>query len=143
MTITLRGWQAGAAALALLILVIAHQAFIGRKLDRQAIEGLKPHLKGRILSQALDNRPWNKLSDAEKKEFSDLAVSMTNPEIDLNNVSARGFGSRRVVRVEVSLQGKPPPDGRTVRYFSMEYSLLFGWIYRQEVGPLSYWLAPW
>jgi len=55
-------------------------------------------------------------------------------------VEVRGRGDDIVVKVEVQVAGKDPPDGRRVRYFRMSHSSVTGWRMRYETSALSYYL---
>ena len=55
-------------------------------------------------------------------------------------VSGMGSPNDMVVRFEVTLEGGPPPDGRTSRYFRMSHSLLTGWHMESQSNAVSYYL---
>ncbi len=45
-----------------------------------------------------------------------------------------------MVRVEISVAGKDPPDGKRVRYYAMSHSVVTGWYLERETTALSYYL---
>lgn len=143
-TVKLKGWQAVGAVALVGVVAIGHQVFISRQLDAQAVETIKPFIAGAIVMDSVSEfaeRDWGQLSEAEQKRLSDTAVAMRKLEVEL--VSARGFGSDVVVKVDVTVDGQPPPDGKRERYFRLSYSYFMGWTFRHEVGALSYWMKLW
>ena len=49
-------------------------------------------------------------------------------EVTIAEIDARGvFDDKQVIRVKPLVNGGPPPDGETYRYFTSSYSSLFGW----------------
>lgn len=58
-------------------------------------------------------------------------------------IRARGSLDNAIVRAEVLIDGAPPPDGRSVRYFRMRYSSVLGWRLKsgREPTALQYYLA--
>lgn len=144
LTIKLTGWQTAGVLGLLLAFAVGHQVFIRRQLDAQAIETIKPFIAGAIVMDSVSEfaeRDWGQLSEAEQQRLSDTAVAMRKLEVNL--VSARGFGSDVVVKVDVTVDGQPPPDGKRERYFRLSYSYFMGWTMRQEVGAFSYWMMLW
>ncbi len=139
--IKLTGWKAVAALGVFLVVAIAHQTFIDRQLDEAALEKIRPFIQGEIITSALGGRDPSDLNKAELKKVGTAA--MASNKVEFNNVTARGFGSDRILRVEITVDGKPPPDGRSVRYYRMEYSYLLGWVYHQEVTAFAYWTKLW
>jgi hypothetical protein len=61
-------------------------------------------------------------------------------DIRFREMSARGTTDDLVVRVEIAVDGAPPPFGDEVRYFRMEYSLLTQWRLNRETTKWSYYL---
>lgn len=61
--------------------------------------------------------------------------------ITFPSIKARGTHNDMVVRAEFLLDGKPPPDGKNVRYYRMTYSMVTGWIMKAETYAFSYYLA--
>jgi hypothetical protein len=57
-------------------------------------------------------------------------------------ITAHGSLDDAVVRAEVLIDGAPPPDGRSVRYFRMSYSSVLGWhLESRRATALQYYLA--
>lgn len=141
MTIKLTGWKAVAALAAIVVLAILHQTFIRRSLNEEAVEEIRPYIQGEVITAAVGDRdPWE-MSKTELQAAGEKA--MKAQKVELKNVTASGFGSEVVVRVEISVDGAPPPDGRTVRYYRMDHSYLLGWTYRKEVNAFAYYTKLW
>ena len=133
-TIRLKGW----AALIAIVLVggfLAVKAFSAHStLQSEAADLLKLQLAGEYASAHLSG------------ESTDLATLGKNlldlREIEFVSLRARGNPNETlIVRADIRVAGKTPPDGRSVRYFRMEYSGLTGWRHRGEATALSWWLA--
>jgi len=142
--LSVRGWKAAAVLAVLAAACGLHQWRLRATLATEAVEALKPWIAGRFMEAALhevEGRPLAQLSPAERNALARRLLAARR--IEVRSIQARGLGEDVVVRVEVFVDGRPPPDGQTVRYYRMSYSTLLGWTFRQEVGPLSYWLALW
>jgi hypothetical protein len=64
--------------------------------------------------------------------------------VELRSLTARGHGERVVVRAEVTVQGRTPPDGESVRYFAMRHRLVGGWeLLPQRADAFSYYTTLW
>ena len=61
-------------------------------------------------------------------------------KITFASLRRRGGGSNVYVRAVVLVDGKPPPAGKSVRYFQFSHSYLLGYIYKQEAFALNYYL---
>jgi hypothetical protein len=142
--LTVSGWRA-----LVLVLIVAgaaalHYRGLHESLDDQGMQMLKTWLDAGYMRAALRDTsgvPLDQLSAADKQRVSERVDRAKRVQID--SVRARGTGNRVVCRVELSLDGGPPPDGRRVRYIGMSYSLVTGWTYRQESSPVLYYLALW
>lgn len=60
-------------------------------------------------------------------------------KVEFTSISARGTDPV-YVKVTIQVNGKEPPDGRSTRYYIMEYSTVTGWRVRREISALSYYL---
>jgi hypothetical protein len=64
--------------------------------------------------------------------------------VELRSLSARGHSERVVVRAEVAVEGRTPPDGERVRYFAMRHRLVGGWeLLPQRPDAFSYYTTLW
>ncbi len=140
--IQLKGWKA-------IVILLAFAGAWGylhvRKqatLETEAVEAVKPWIVAACMRDALGNvkdRPLDQLTQEEIQTLNRKIKAASRVEIQ--SIKSRGLGEKVVVRAEVLVDGKPPRDGKTVRYYSMRYSTLLGWTYQQEVDAISYWLA--
>ena len=138
----------GGKAVLTLLLFAGYWGFrqwsINSSLDTGAVQAIKPWIIGHLENAALresQNKPFDQLSQQERAALSQKLIAANRVEI--KSIQAHGLGDRTVVRVEVLVDGKPPPDSKTIHYYKMNYSTLLGWSYRQEVDAVSYWLALW
>lgn len=84
------------------------------------------------------------MTDKEKGKV-DLALrQMVNPEdVTLKDVQIRGdHEDDAVVRAEVLIKGGPAPDGKTVRYYAVEWvTISQEWRVAHEVDEVSWKLS--
>ncbi len=59
--------------------------------------------------------------------------------VEIRSMAARGWSDNAVVRVELSVQAGPPPDGRPVRYFRLLRLPSSGWRVVGESTALRYY----
>ncbi len=59
--------------------------------------------------------------------------------VEIQSMTARGWSDNAVVRVELSVHGGPPPDGRPVRYFRLLRLPSSGWRVVGESTALRYY----
>ncbi|NIM51607.1 MAG: hypothetical protein GTN62_12330 [Gemmatimonadales bacterium] len=136
--IRLTGWKA------ILVLVVA-VAFVGYRyvamrttLATEAAAELRLWLAAGYISQGLPA-----LQEAVERGDQEAAAAqaqniVAQERIEFTSIGARGGRDDVVVRVEILVDGKPPPDGRQVRYFRMRHSLVTGWMMRYETSALAY-----
>ena len=135
-------------ALWLLLLLLGgcwgFEYWLSRRTMDEAADTLKPFIAGRIAQDALNslgNLPPDRLTPTQREWLSSRLIPMT--ELEVNILGVRGMGHQRAVKASVLISGRPPPDGRTVRYYVMNYALPFGWTYSGETGRWGYWLKVW
>jgi len=79
-------------------------------------------------------------TEFEMEQIRNVGVenALEAPKIEITDVGIRGGLSKRgaIVRVEFTLDGKPPVGGDGVRYYRMRYSSLTGWRH-DTLWPLS------
>jgi hypothetical protein len=127
-TLKLTGTKA-IAALVVVAAVVIFQFFLRQQsLQTQAVDQVKLHLASEYtrlhlpkLQKAVST---GSLTDTRAGE---IVEQVTPDNIEIVSISARGRKDRYVARVEVTVAGSGPPDGRPVRYFRMEHSTLTGW----------------
>jgi len=64
-------------------------------------------------------------------------------DVEFNSIAARGKigGAVTFIRAEVALDGGPPPDGRSVRYFRLSRKFIGGgWMVIGESDPYGYFM---
>ena len=118
----------GAKAVVAILLVTA---FMGYRffsamstIEVAAAEVLKFSLWGEYASRLMAEKP------EPTEETVRRALALDN--IQFPEINGRGTPGDMVVRVRIVVDGSPPPDGRSVRYFRMEYSQLTKWRYVRE-----------
>ena len=140
--VKIRGWAALAVLLGFGGFWLFFQWRMRTTLDSEAVAALKPLIAGRLMDQAFreySGRSPEQLSPEEQEALGKRLQAARRVEI--KSIKAHGLGEHIVVRVEVRVDGKPPADGKTVRYYVMYYSTVLGWTFLQEVGPLAYWFG--
>jgi len=103
-------------------------------LDTQGTEELSMWLRAEYASRYLSNL------DAATLTPEDVESLLALDRITFPSIRGNGTPSDMVVRVEIEIDGQPPPDGRSVRYWRMEHSMLTGWRMQREANVLSYYL---
>lgn len=116
------------------------------ELETEALEQLEAYLAAEYgsaevaaLSDAMESQ--EPLADSDASARAERIVASQN--ISFPSVNARGMWEGRdggdvVVRVEIEVDGGPPPDGESVRYYRMRYRGLSGWQVRGRVSAWSY-----
>lgn len=79
-------------------------------------------------------------ADPEKPALEEIEALFTLQNIEFTSIDARGRPSDMTVRVEISVNDGPPPDGRDVRYFEMSHDAVVGWRVEREIPARSYYL---
>ena len=126
----------GAKALVAILLVAAFLGFrffsATSTIESDAAEELRFWLKGQYASRLMAENP------EPTEETARRALALDN--IQFLEINGRGTPGDMVVRVSILVDGSPPPDGRTVRYFRMEHSQLTKWRLVRETIGLAYML---
>ncbi len=123
------------AAIAILLVAafMAYRFFDATStIDTDAAAELKFSLWGQYASRLMAEKP------EPTEETGRRALALDN--IQFPDISGRGTPGDMVVRVRILVDGSPPPDGRSVRYFRMEYSQLTKWRYVRETFAIAYYL---
>ncbi|MEW5736645.1 MAG: hypothetical protein AB1921_17505 [Thermodesulfobacteriota bacterium] len=141
MKIKLTGWKAVVAILVLLGLLGWRYAESRRTLGTEAADVVRHWLvaeytRNNLATWTPEERSFDNKEEAAQKAQELLAAS----RVTILSIQARGSGDDVVVRVEVQVDGKTPPDGRSVRYFRMSHSALIGWQMRYDAGPWAWYL---
>ena len=139
--IELRGWQ----AIAVLLVILGVSGYRvstrfqsvpeqGREAVRQWLvkdyEGLGPRA---LAKRVADYRAG--LAPAP------VSVPASEPRVEFVSLAAHGWRDAMVVRSEVTLDGGPPPDGRSVRYLYLTTKVGGGWMILSESDSYRYYTA--
>jgi len=139
--VELTGWQA-VAALAVILAVGAYRVSTrfpavseeGEAALRQWLvndyDGLGP--------SALAQRVADYRAGLPVKAVGRPAVE---PKVEFASLSAHGWRDAMVVRSEVTVDGGPPPDGRSVRYLFLTTKVGGGWMVLSESDSFRYYEA--
>jgi hypothetical protein len=139
----LRGWQAAAVGVAILG-VVAYQC--GRRIQtvddgaRFAIGvTLTREYQGKGLKEQAREYLKQKASGEASKEPppSDAPI----PMVELVSVKAHGSNDVMVAKVEVTVNGGPPPDGRSVRYLDVMRSVDGRWLVVADSDAYHYMMS--
>lgn len=144
MQVNVKGWKAIPVILVVLAIVGYKYYAMRSTLDTGATQVIKFWLLSEYSRKALDN-PKLKNFDAMPSAEADRAAEelLKLQKIDIKSIGARGKDDDIVVRVEVEVDGKVPPDGKSVRYFRMTHSTITGWRMKWDASWISYYLKLW
>jgi len=101
---------------------------------------LKRWIAGAYTSAAIANKPESPTSE-ELAAWYDTFVRDT--DITFVSIKARGvMKDNIIIRADIRVKGQPPPDGKPVRYYRMNYSLLIGWCHSRQTSAIFYYILP-
>jgi hypothetical protein len=138
MKIELKGWKAIAALVIIAAAIVWKFAAERSTLATEAADEIKFWLRAEYLAAGMEGFDLSQLSEEEAQAKGEELLSLS--EIEFSSIGARGRGDDIVVKVEVQVAGKDPPDGRRTRYFRMSHSTVTGWRVRWEASAFSYYL---
>ena len=137
-SIKLTGWRA-VVALALLAGFAVFRFTVQRStLDTQGREVLAAWLTAEYTRAGLARVDASGLPDAES-----AALLLEAQAVEFRSLSAHGRNRNVVVKAEITVAGRTPPDGRGLRYFRMAHGALSGWSYLHETTAFAYWTRLW
>jgi hypothetical protein len=126
----LKGWQAAAAVVVILGIVGYQCARRIQPVDdaaRFAIGvSLTREYQGKGLREQVQEYLKQKASGGAPKEPPPSDVPI--PRVELVSVKAHGSSDAMVAKVEVTVNGGPPPDGRSVRYLDLMRAVDGRWL---------------
>ena len=136
----LTGWRAIPLIAIVVGLFVWRSIAATSELQAEGLTELKFRLLGEYTSQNLAPlREALAAGDrAAAKRNAELLVRLE--KITFPSIGSRGAGTKRVIRVEVEVDGSEPPDGQPVRYFHAEHSTLLGWRIKRKAYWWSYYL---
>ena len=138
MEIKLKGWKAIAVLVVIAVVVVGKYRMERATLETGATEEIKLYLRGEYTSLVLKGVDTDRMTAEELQAKGEELLKLE--DIQFTSVKARGSGDDIVVRVEVQVSGRDPPDGKRVRYYRMSHSTVTGWQVRGEITALSYYL---
>lgn len=136
----LRGWQAIAAIVALLGFFGIKAALHVRSVDDE----MRAAVRERLLNEYSTRGPQD-LARMVQEAREGLPVEMPTPvvqrDVEFNSIAAHGKigGGAALVRAQVTVDGGPPPDGRSIRYFAISPKMEGGWMVMGESNSYSYY----
>ena len=126
----LKGWQAAVVVAAILGIVAFQCARRIQTVDNSARFAIGVSLtreyQGRSLKEQVHEYVKRRASSGAAEEPSASVVPI--PMVELESVRAHGSKDVMVARVEVTVNGGPPPDGRRVRYLDLMRSVDGRWL---------------
>ena len=132
-TFKLKGWHA-LVALPLVLGYLGYRYYSMQTTVDQAVEDyLRLQLQGEYTGVQLP-----RLKDAiESRNLAAVRAQVEQvkgmSDIEFRSVEARrGRKDQVYVKVEIEVDGQPPPDGKPVRYYIFTYSMVTGWRYVRE-----------
>ena len=142
--INIKGWKA--IPVILVVLAIVGYKFYAMKstLDTDATQVVKFWLLAEYSGKALDNpllKNFGAMPSAEADRAAEELLKLQ--KIDIKSIGGRGTDDDIVVRVEIEVDGKAPPDGKSIRYFHMRHSTITGWSMKRDASWPSYYLKLW
>ncbi len=139
------GWNAVLLLIAILCLAVFQHYRLRTQVDRKAADAIRSHLystyAGRI-SGMLDRAREDGLWQAEDTE-NIISYGEALNAIDFTSLTARKSGNDVMVKAIFTLDSTPPPDGKSVRYFVMQPSLIGTWRVKWETTAWRYRLTLW
>lgn len=136
----LRGWHALLAVLALLLYTGAIMLARVRTVD----DGMRDAVRERLLNEYSGRGPRDLariVAEARQGSAVESLPPLTQQDVEFSSIAAHGrmTGSIIYVRVSVTVDGGPPPDGHSVRYFTLSTKLGGGWIVLGETTSYRYY----
>ncbi len=137
--IQLRGWKAVAAVL--VAVAVAGFTFLNsRSLDQKDMRPVIDVLEADYARLGLGQlRPAVEAGDEEAAAAAAAEMTARAGRVRLTSIRAKGSSTEPIVRVEIEVDGKAPPDNRPVRYFQMRYSTVTGWRMVRETTAFAYY----
>jgi hypothetical protein len=136
--VELKGWKA-LAVLGLLLVVAAfryHSRAVTLQTEgRDAVRSwvVAGYVRSALVPQGL----------APELDSAAATELLRQSGVEIRSMTARGWSDNVVVRVELSVNGGPPADGRPVRYFRLLHLAYSGWRVVGESSALRYYTRLW
>jgi hypothetical protein len=134
----LRGWKAAAVAVVIVGMIGYHTSTRFRTVDDAGREVLRTWLirdfQG-LGPKGLAQRVADYRAGVRTQEEAPSKV----PEVEITSLSAHGSPDNMIVRVEVAVDGGPPPDGHPVRYLILTRKVEGDWFVFTETDSFRYY----
>ena len=142
--ISIKGWKV-IPVLVVLLIIVGYKYYAMREtLDTAAAQVIRTWILGEYVGKGIDNLKLQNLDAMSSEQAEQAAEQLLKlNRIDIKSIKARGKGDNIVVRVEIMVDGKTPPDGKRIRYFRMKHSMITGWTMKRGATSLSYYLKLW
>jgi len=139
-TLRLKGWPAVGAVVLLGVFFFYRAVSAGSALEGEQGELLRNHLRGEYAGHVLPDvrKAYEAGDDVELETQVDRVTALG--EIEFTSVGVKGTGDEVVVKLTIAVGGKPPPDGKSTRYYLLRHRVIGGWRVIREVGAFSYYL---
>jgi hypothetical protein len=142
----LRGWHA-LVAIAVLVAFLGIAMFLR---VRTVDDGMRNAVRERLVNEYSGRSPKDiarMVAEAREDLPIEAVPEIVQRDVEFTSIAAHGrMGAPAIlVRAEITVDGGPPPDGRTVRYFRVTRKFMEdGWMVVGESGPYFYYreLAP-
>jgi hypothetical protein len=132
-TVTLKGWKAVAALVAIVGFAGFRMYSARTTLDTQGRETLEVWIRSEVLSPIL--------ADTTRPLAERGAALLEASQVSIRSLAARGPLDDMVVKVELDPNPAYPPGTGLVRYYRMSYSTVVGWMYEGNASVVSWYLA--
>ena len=137
----LRGWHA-------LVGIAAVLGFLGIQMYlrvRTVDEGMRNAIRERLINEYSGRSPKDIeriVEEAREGSPVEPVPEVVHRDVQFTSIAAHGKMDAPVilVRAEITVDGSPPPDGRSVRYFRVSRKFMDGgWMVVGESGPYLYY----
>jgi hypothetical protein len=134
------GWKAIVVLIAIVAFALYRFQAARETLPTDGADEIKLWLTSEYISAGLPA-----LEQAVDANDSIAVTAMANEilsrdRVTFRTISARGALDDLVVKVDIRVDGGPPPVGDDTRYFRMHYSTVTGWIMDYETNAVAYYL---
>jgi hypothetical protein len=132
-TFTLRGTPAVVALLLVLGFFGIRVAFRQSTLNTRGREAVRSYLQSQYIREVLATLPNSRpVSEADGERLQRAQ------RIEVRSAVVRGWGRSRIVRAEVTTDGRQPPNGRGVRYLRVRNAWPDQWYVTGETSAVLY-----
>lgn len=139
--LTFRGWKSIPVIVLIAGFVLYRACEARADLEEGGLNVLRQHLRGEYASAIFARLGGSGAGARDRETLARTAGEIERLErITFRQVSVRGTAPDLIVRVEILVDGGPPPSGSPVEYFRLSHSLVTGWRVEGHTTALSYYL---